>query len=151
MVRALPGQGISLHPRRKAADGPAVFDSEVVVGLVQQGGDPLVRCKLRRGGLPRGGKAPCAARKLGFQDGAVGVAVKKLGGLHQKGRVGRLGTEHQTVAPSGGKQRHARPGERLCPRAGTGSRQSKHKVSPAGEGGPGADSFGQEGQRPSLH
>ena len=35
VVRALPGQGISLHPRRKAADGPAVFDSEVVVGLVQ--------------------------------------------------------------------------------------------------------------------
>ena len=59
VVRALPGQGISLHPRRKAADGPAVCDGEVGVGLGQQGGDPLVRCKLRRGGLPSGGKAPC--------------------------------------------------------------------------------------------
>ena len=130
MVRALPGQGISLHPRRKAADGPAVFDSEVVVGLVQQGGDPLVRCKLSCGGLPRCGKAPCAARKLGFQGGAVGAAVKKLGGLHRKGRVGRLGAEHQTVAPGGGKQRHPRPGERLCPRAGTGEQAGRTQGQP---------------------
>ena len=66
MVRALPGQGMGLHLRRKTADGPAVLDGEVVVGLVEEGGHPSVGSKLSRCGLPRGGEALCPAGRAGL-------------------------------------------------------------------------------------
>ena len=103
MVRALPGQGMGLHLRRKTEDGPAVLDGEVVVGLVEEGGHPSVGSKLSRCGLPRGGEALCPAGELGFEGGAVGVAVQKGGGFHQEGSVGGLGPENQPIAPGSGQ------------------------------------------------
>ena len=151
MVRTPPGKGMGLHPGRKAADGPAVFHGEIVVGLIQQCRCPWVGTDCSRSCLPGSGKAPCPAGQLSPQGIPVGIAVQQFSGFHQKGSVRGLGTEHKTVAPGGSEQCHPRPGKGFGSGTGMGGGQGKDKVSPAGQRRPGADSLRQKRQRSPLH
>ena len=131
-------------------DGLAVFDGKVVVGLFQQGGKTAAGAERLHSRLPCGGKIPCAARKFGFEGGAVVVAQEELGGVHEKGDVRRLGSEHQRVAPGGSKKTDACPGKGFGSGAGAGGGKREHKVGSAGQGGADTDFFGQEGKGSPL-
>ena len=150
MVCALAGQRDRRHGGGQFEDGLAVFHGQVVVGLVQQGGQRSAGAERFHRGLPCGGKVSGTIGQLGLEGGAIVRAQQDAGCLHQESGVRRLGPEDQRVAPGGGKEPHPRAGKGFGPGPGAGGGQGEDEVGPAGERCADADGLRQQGQRAPL-